>query len=226
MFARFAWGRPWIYLALAAALGVSLLPLGPARHSTFYFTETTPPHSVSGRFLDVWIGGRTYTESIAIVGYPISEVISETNAADGKVYRVQWFERARLEAHPENAPPDDVVLGQLGREASGGLLQEPAFAPVPSPASTGPDVQWFPDSGHTLRGPFRAFWQANGGLHQFGFPISEELVQQFEGHPYTVQYFERSRFERPAGQAGPVTLGLLGRELYLTTGGTPTPGSP
>jgi hypothetical protein len=28
---------------------------------------------------------------------------------------VQYFERARFEHHPENAPPYDVLLGQFGR---------------------------------------------------------------------------------------------------------------
>ncbi len=34
---------------------------------------------------------------------------------DGKVYRVQYFERARFEHHPENPAPYDVLLGQFGR---------------------------------------------------------------------------------------------------------------
>ncbi|CAA9557420.1 MAG: hypothetical protein AVDCRST_MAG18-791 [uncultured Thermomicrobiales bacterium] len=34
---------------------------------------------------------------------------------DGKQYRVQWFERARFEYHPENAAPNDILLGQFGR---------------------------------------------------------------------------------------------------------------
>jgi hypothetical protein len=29
---------------------------------------------------------------------------------------MQYFERARFEAHPENAPPFDVLLGLLGRQ--------------------------------------------------------------------------------------------------------------
>jgi hypothetical protein len=41
---------------------------------------------------------------------------------DGNVYTVQYFERARFEYHPENAPPYDVLLGQFGRQilAAGG----------------------------------------------------------------------------------------------------------
>ena len=35
---------------------------------------------------------------------------------DGRTYRVQYFERARFEEHPENQPPFDVLLGQFGRQ--------------------------------------------------------------------------------------------------------------
>ena len=38
---------------------------------------------------------------------------------DGKSYRVQYFERARLEHHPENPAPYDVLLGQFGRTVLG-----------------------------------------------------------------------------------------------------------
>lgn len=53
-------------------------------------------------------------------GYPISDIISEQNqpppAGDGQVHQVQYFERARFEAHPENSSPYGVLLGPLGRE--------------------------------------------------------------------------------------------------------------
>jgi hypothetical protein len=38
----------------------------------------------------------------------------ETSDLDGKQYRVQYFERAVMEFHPENRPPNDVLLAQLG----------------------------------------------------------------------------------------------------------------
>jgi hypothetical protein len=69
-------------------------------------------HSLSGRFLQYW----TATGGIAVYGYPISEPFTETSPTDGKPYTVQYFERARFEAHPENAPPFDVLLGLLGRQ--------------------------------------------------------------------------------------------------------------
>ncbi|MDQ2806394.1 MAG: hypothetical protein M3Z04_05675 [Chloroflexota bacterium] len=219
-------GRALIFLALGAALGLSVLPLGPARHSSYFFSETG--HAVSGRFLDTWIGGHTYTESIQLNGYPISDPITQTSALDGRPYRVQWFQRVRLEAHPSQAPPNDVLLGQLGRESGVPTGAEAAFARLPAPPGLGADGQWFPETGHLVRGPFRAFWQQYGGRAQFGYPISEEFTQHLSDRDFTVQYFERSRLERPTGPSAvqDVTLGLLGLALYQPPAGTPTPVGP
>jgi hypothetical protein len=65
---------------------------------------------VCGRFLAYWQehGG------LAQQGYPISGEFMETNQLDGQTYRVQYFERAVFELHPENRPPYDVLLSQLG----------------------------------------------------------------------------------------------------------------
>lgn len=71
---------------------------------------------VCGKFLTYWKshGG------LAQQGFPISNVFDELNqpppAGDGKVHKVQYFQRARFEEHPENQPPFDVLLGLLGAE--------------------------------------------------------------------------------------------------------------
>lgn len=49
-----------------------------------------------------------------IFGYPLSDLFLEKSALDGKDYTVQYFERAVFEHHPENRPPYDVLLSQLG----------------------------------------------------------------------------------------------------------------
>jgi len=71
-------------------------------------------HNLSERFRDFWVtnGG------LAVFGLPLSEELDE-RLADGRVYRVQYFERARFEYHPENATPYDVLLGQFGRHFAG-----------------------------------------------------------------------------------------------------------
>jgi subtilisin family serine protease len=90
-----------------------------------------------------------------------------------------------------------------------------AFAPATDPAVAG--VTYFAPVQHTLRGPFLRYWQQHGGLPVFGYPLSEEFMEQSatDGKTYRVQYFERNRFEyHPefAGTPNEVLLGLLGRD--------------
>ncbi len=75
---------------------------------SYTFPETGK--SVSGTFLQYWRahGG------LAQQGYPISGEIQEESDTDGKLYSVQYFERAVFELHPENQPPYDVLLSLLG----------------------------------------------------------------------------------------------------------------
>jgi hypothetical protein len=64
-----------------------------------------------GPFLAYWQahGG------LALNGYPLSDERIEV-LEDGRFYQVQYFERVRLEYHPEHAAPYDVLLGQFGRD--------------------------------------------------------------------------------------------------------------
>jgi hypothetical protein len=65
---------------------------------------------VGGAFLSYW---KTHG-GLAQQGYPISNEFTEVSELDGKTYLVQYFERAVFEFHPENKPPHDVLLAQLG----------------------------------------------------------------------------------------------------------------
>jgi hypothetical protein len=78
---------------------------------------------VCGEILTVWHTnglefdgrrGKSEAENLALFGLPMSDAQTET--IEGKEYTVQWFERARFELHPENAPPYNVLLGLLGNE--------------------------------------------------------------------------------------------------------------
>jgi hypothetical protein len=74
-----------------------------------FFPETG--HWVGGTFLQYWQqhGG------LAQQGYPISEEFNEVSPLDGKTYKVQYFERAVFEYHPEQKDPKyQVLLSQLG----------------------------------------------------------------------------------------------------------------
>jgi len=171
------------------------------------FAETG--QCVTGRFLAYWRehGG------LARNGFPLSPVHKEV-LEDGQSYQVQYFERVRMEYHPENAPPYDVLLGQFGRRV---LRETEGLAPsVGAPTAPRPGQAFFPETGHTVAPDFLAYWEANGGLAQFGYPLAEEFAQQLEdGQTYTVQYFERARFERHPENQPPydILLGQFGRRI-------------
>ncbi len=81
---------------------------GSAQTGFRIFPETGK--TVRGTFLEYWNthGG------LAQQGYPISEEMQEKSDTDGRVYAVQYFERAVFEQHPENKSPYDLLLTLLG----------------------------------------------------------------------------------------------------------------
>ncbi|GAA5526518.1 hypothetical protein Hgul01_00291 [Herpetosiphon gulosus] len=57
----------------------------------------------------------TYARSLQLFGLPLTSAQTETNA-NGDTVVTQWFERARLEWHPNNPDEFKVLLGLLGKE--------------------------------------------------------------------------------------------------------------
>ncbi|MDW7981202.1 MAG: L,D-transpeptidase family protein [Thermomicrobium sp.] len=170
-----------------------------------YFPQTG--HHLGGDFLWAWLANG----GLMTFGFPITEPFTQ----DGMV--VQYFERARFEYHPQNHGTRYVVLASLlGRWITEGRQFEAAFRPVqldPSIGNDDPQRRYFPETGHTLAYGFKAYWEANGGLYTFGYPISEEFTEwnPDTGQYYTVQYFERARFEYHPENAGTPFEVLLGR---------------
>ncbi len=82
------------------------------------------------------------------------------------------------------------------------------------------DCQTFTQTSKSACGEFLAYWKANGGLVQQGYPISDVFSEQSEtdGKTYQVQYYERAVFELhpelPQGQR--VLLSLLGAQKFKT----------
>ncbi|GAB4201554.1 MAG: hypothetical protein OHK0022_23710 [Roseiflexaceae bacterium] len=86
---------------------------------------------------------------------------------------------------------------------------------LPPSAGAQQGQRCFPETGQCISGPIRAYWERNGGLPIFGFPISPQRVETVEGQALPVQWFERDRLE-DHGRAG-VLAGRLGaRYLELT----------
>jgi len=73
--------------------------------------------------------------------------------------------------------------------------------------------RYYNQTGHSIRGPFLAFFDSHGGLTIFGYPITEEFVKDGQ----LVQYFQRARFEwHPDNPPDfQVQLSLLGDQLGL-----------
>ena len=188
------------------------------------FRETD--HCVQGRFLEYWrshgldLGepGISSRESLALFGYPLSDEF-EQRLEDGKTYRVQYFERARMEYHPEHADPRyQVLLGQFGRQI---LAAVPGAPTTPArPADGTRYSRYFVETRHNTGGRFLEYWELNGGLAVFGYPLSEEFEERLEdGRVYRVQYFERARFEYHPENPVPydVLLGQFGRTILVET---------
>jgi hypothetical protein len=147
-------------------------------------------------------------------GYPISDEMTERSDTDGKAYTVQYFERAVFELHPELSAGKNVLLSLLGNFEY--QRKYPSGAPNQTASTTNPVK--FNETGKMLGGRFREYWEANGGLAQQGFPISDEFLEKSEldGNTYTVQYFERAVFEWHPENKPPydVLLSQLGAFSY------------
>jgi hypothetical protein len=164
-------------------------------------------HNLGGDFLSYWLEHG----SVQVLGYPISELFKEPESN----LVLQYFERGVMEYHPENNPPYQVLLKSLGSELN------KATPSVTSDNPPSPDSVYYPDTGHWLDGRFVSYWQKNGGLDQFGYPISEPKI---EGNRL-IQWTERARFEVdintnfiPLAQ-----LGLVGNEFAQFKGYLPKP---
>ena len=151
-------------------------------------------------------------------GFPISNALNEKSELDGKVYTVQYFERAVFELHPENPAPYNVLLSQLGTLAYRKIYPNGA----PNQRQNHEASKLFPETGKWVGGAFLQRWQNNGGLLVNGYPISDEFQEKLsDGKLYTVQYFERARFEFHPENRAPynVLLGALGRFAWDVRGG-------
>ncbi len=192
------------------------VPSVPNTDAKVYFAETG--HTLGNAFLRYWqaAGG------LAIFGFPISEEFTEVSKVDNKPYTVQYFERNRFEYHPENAGTSfEVLLGLLGNEQT----KERKFDVASPPYQSTENRAYFPETKHSLSGEFLTYWQANGGLAIFGYPLSEPFqeVSKDDGKVYLVQYFERNRFELHPNNTYPynVLLGRLGVEIARDHGYIP-----
>lgn len=167
-----------------------------------YFPETG--HWIVGDFLEVF---RASTNSLEVYGLPITDVFEGENQK-----QVQYFEKARFVLEPDAPPALRVRLTPLGK------IFYTKGTPVNTPAGF-PGCQKFLQTGFEVCSAFLDFFKANGGVVQFGYPISN-----FEIHgDLLVQYFQLARFEwHPESKnSQPVRISNFGREYFDVMGEDP-----
>lgn len=198
-------GIAWVLLVGLTAV---VLQGAAAQGGSRTFPETGK--TVQGRFLEYW----TANGGLAQQGYPISGEFEEKSDSDGKTYTVQYFERSIFEMHPENAAPNDVLLSLLGAF----LYEQKYPGGAPNQKANTVNPRKFDETGKTIGGKFRDYWEKNGGLAQQGYPISDEFEEEstLDGKTYTVQYFQRAVFELHPENEAPfdVLLSQLGKFRY------------
>lgn len=171
-----------------------------------YFPETG--HWVTGEFLQYYQSAK---DPLLVYGYPITDAFQDP--LSGRL--VQYFQRARFEQHTDAPSELRVQLGHIGD-----ALYKKYGPGQPLPIQENfPACQLFPETGFRVCYAFLDFFKANGGVAQFGYPISN-----FESHDERiVQYFQRARLEwrpeQPPGQR--VVLGDLGSEYFNVFGENP-----
>lgn len=171
------------------------------------FAETG--YCVSDPILSYWEqhGG------LAVFGYPIGPLIPNEIVEGTWVGVTQWFERDRLEDHG--------ILGVMAGRM-GALMLERQWRPWQyGPGWPGnADCRYFVETGYTTCGIFLRYWEENGGLERFGYPITTELTETIGSWTGQVQYFERRRMEHHLELAGTryeVLLGRLAADVYAMT---------
>lgn len=198
--------RLFIFLALAMLpLATLALPRSANAQRTRCFSETG--YCVSDPILGYW----ERNGGLAVFGYPITDLRIET--VEGTwTGPVQWFERDRLEDHGA----EGVMAGRLGAQIL--ELQGRPWTTWPQVDSAPRGCRYFPVTGHSVCPPFIGYWEQNGGLERFGYPITEAIIEtNADGWTGLTQYFERRRMEHHVENRGTpfeVLLGLLGKEVY------------
>lgn len=192
--------RRWMWLLTAISLLAILIASGPylvRAQATLeqYFPETG--HYVRGEYL---LAYRRASNPLLVYGYPISSAFKDPRSGR----EVQYFQKARFEYHPELPVGQRVVPTPLGE-----YLYRPGkpyqMPPNPSPCRL---IDRFP-----VCFAFLTFFDANGGLTQFGPPTS--AIEIDDG--VMVQSFRYARLEwhpeYPAGHQ--VVVSNLGYQYFI-----------
>lgn len=222
--------RMLLPLMLLLALLAPAAP--PARAQTDERCFAATGFCISGVIREYW----ERNGGLPVFGLPLGPQ-QATVGADGVTRQAQWFERHRLEIHPENAPPYNVLLGRVGVDALAAQGRDwQTFPPFDENQADAERCRFFQETRRQVCDAFLTAFRAYGlnfpntpgitfeeSLALFGLPISDPMTETIEGKELTVQWFERARFELHPENEPPfnVLFGRLGAELG---GGAAEPG--
>ena len=174
-----------------------------AQDEARFFPETG--HWVTGDFLRVF---ESITDPLQVYGFPITDAFQTEAIPQFPGMLVQYFQKVRFEYHPENPSGLEVEISPLGEylydiDGPGRALPFSALLE---------HCRNIPAGGFPVCYSFLTFFDAYGGIAQFGYPVSG-----IEFHDNRmVQYFQKARFEwhpeLPAGSR--VTLTNLGQIFF------------
>jgi hypothetical protein len=223
--------RVFTPLVLAVVALAALAPSAGAQTAQRCFAETG--FCIEGRIRAFW----EQNGGLPVFGYPTGP--QQQEQIEGKPILAQWFERNRLELHPENQRPYDVLLGRLGADR---LAQQGRDWFTFAKSQPQDSCRYFAETQHNVCGDILAAWRGSGlefdgtrgkseaeSLALFGMPLSDPLTETLsDGKQYTVQWFERARFELHPENQSPynILFGLLGNEIRAGTAAAPQPQPP
>lgn len=186
-----------LWLLIVTLSGLLIAAARPEQSARCFDTDAPGQLCIDDRFLRFW----KTNGGLEVFGEPVTEAGVE-RTPDG-TYTVQYFDKARLELHPENAAPYDVLIGRLGaermRETLRGTSQGKSSPPEPG-------CRYFDQTGKAVCGPFLQFWRTHGlhfdadpgtsdteSLGLIGLPLSTSVIRVNEaGIVEETQWFERA----------------------------------
>ena len=214
------------FLVMMLASMMTLVPRGQVHAADQQCFPTG--YCISGKIMEYWQANG----GLPVFGYPINGAQQELNRDTNQVYLTQWFERNRIEVHPEYSFPYDVLLGLLGKESMPKNLPPEAITPETPQGET---CIWFPITQHNACNQsgdlgFKRYWETHGlefdgkagysfneSLALFGYPLTTPImVTNSSGDTVLTQWYERARFEWHPNKLDEfkVLLGRVGSEAY------------
>lgn len=207
-----------VALSGGLAIAQSTDPVDPVEGCNFY--EETG-HNLCDPFLPFWQNNG----GLPVFGFPKTEAEELLNIDLDQEFLTQYFERERLEHHPENeGTPYEILLGRLGSEVLSQMGRNWMDYPKDDPSTE----HYQEATGFAIAPEFYEYWSSHGldlgdggvsyaeSLALFGYPISPAMTEtNSSGDTVLTQWYERARFEyHPDNpEEFQVLLGLLGNEI-------------